>query len=364
MEAGQPKKQIKWGDALLGLVIFLPGLAGAGFDLYNNWLFGLDKSFAIAGTLGIGAIGLVTFPMAIKSWKDAHFIGLTVLCAVLCVFAGYQNHTASEENHALAQAAITERYEAGERAIGKAEDEYRKAKDAAEAIKEPLGSAELQKLYDDAKDQRDKETSAERGGRCGTNCRAAEKVMNATLPRIGDAKAKEAAKAAMDDALGRIKEETDKQPQQAKAAGMSHGERTFFAIVLLLVSVSVATGTHRGWHYLANCVVTIPAPKPRPERKPTAAKPDAAPVETGDGLREFISQGVTATEGEPTVSTAKAYEEMGNWWRVRQNGKPIPSKKAFGDAMTEAGIKRKKVGGKIHYQARLEKQHLLVVKAA
>jgi hypothetical protein len=359
MEADKPKRQIKWGQLAQGISVCTLALTCAGADIYNNAVFALEKSAVIAIAFVVAGAGLVLLPTMAKG-RDIIIAFLVLVCGGLSLFAGYQNHMTSQRNHDLAEKAITERYGQSLKAIKAAEAAYHKAEADVEKISETTGSAELKvaldaasKLYEDNK------------AACGPVCKKAQKEMETLPDRIGKAKAKEDAQKRMSDALARWNSEKASAPKQAKAAGVSAAEENIMAVLLLLLTIGGATLTHRGWHLITTSVVIVmPAKIKRdPVAKPVV-KQIAAPVETADGLKEFIAQCVTPTEGEPTTSTSSAHAALEDWWRIRQKGKPCPTAKAFGDAMTVAGIKRKKVKGRIHYQARLEKQHLMVVRVA
>jgi hypothetical protein len=360
MEAIKPKRQIKWGQLGDGAFALTVGLTCAGADIYNNVVFTVDKSTAMAVIFVAAGFGLALLPgLARGGWRDFQVWAIVAICGGLCLLAGYKNHMTSQRNHDLLEAGITERYNQAQAAIKAAEDDYRVAKAAEEAIAETMGSAEL-KVIVDAKGETIKSECAVRGPKC----RKAEDDREAYAKRLGDAKAKEAAQARMSDALARMEREKAAAPAQAKAASASAEEEQIMAVLLLLFTVIGATLTHRGQHLIKASFVTIPEPKAKRESAPKPVAKPVAPIEATDGLKEFIGQAVTATEGEPTTSAKDAYAAMCSWWAVRQAGKPCPKEKAFGDAMTVAGIKRKKVKGRIHYQAKLEKQHLLVVRAA
>lgn len=356
--AEKPKRHIRLGMLAEGGLGLAFALACVGMDIYNNAVFGFEQSPAIAGLFIIGGVGLAYLPGLVKSWTDVQAILLVVVCGVMTLFAGYQNHMASQKNHALANSATTERYNAAQDAIKAADKAYREAKSEAAGIAEQSGYDELKIAYDAAS-----KLYEDNKALCGPICRDARDQVKLLPDRMGKAKAKADAQKRADEAWARMEREKQAAPAQAKASGVTEQEEQVMAILLLLLSVVGATMAHRSYATLRGAFVEAPAPKP----VRVAAKKAVSVVEMGqkEKLDACLATCTAEASDGPLVGSDKFRVMVADYWRAHHNGEPVPSQKAIGQAMA-ARYKRGKdpKSGKIGYHARIDYKLSLVGKAA
>lgn len=352
----KPKLRIAWGKLAGGASLTALAVWCGGMDLLNNATFGMQKSMTIAGIFIAAAIGLMLLPVMANGWKDVHAWFMVVVCGIISMFAGFQNHMASQRNHDLAQAAITTRYEQAQKAIGQADADIVLAKSEISDIREMLGSSELQRIYDEAKARRDQEMSTDRGSKCGRNCRAAEKLMDETLTRIADAKAKEAAQDRLDAAMVRMASEKSSAPAAPKQASASATEETVMAVILLLASIVGATFFERGVKEL-NGAWSWEAPK-KVRAAPVARKLEVVAEAPAPGKRKsdmdgFLDSWTESSEGPP-LQAGEFYKCLVAHWAQQHPGKNVPTSTALGRALGERYAKVK-TGGKQCYMAKLRR---------
>lgn len=329
----KPKLRIAWGRMAGGASLTALAVWCGGMDLLNNATFGMQKSMTIAGIFIAAAIGLMLLPVMANGWKDVHAWFMVVVCGIISMFAGFQNHMASQRNHDLAQAAITTRYEQAQKAIGQADADIVLAKSEISDIREMLGSSELQRIYDEAKARRDQEMSADRGAKCGRNCRAAEKLMDDTLARIASAKAKEAAQDRLDAAMVRMASEKSNAPAAPKQASASATEETVMAVILLLASIVGATFFERGVKEL-NGAWNWEAPK----------KARAAPAQAVAILKTPAANGVAGFVGlckhGDMIPIKEAHAALERWWKATGQKGPCPAARTLSAALEKAGFEK------------------------
>lgn len=332
-EQTKPKLRIAWGKLAGGTALLLFAVGGGGFDMYNNWMFGLEKSVPIAGTFILAAIGLMALPGLAEGKTDIRTWFLVGVCGLLCLYAGGKNHMASQRNHDLAQAAITTRYDQAQSAIKDAEADIRQAKAEIAGIDELMGSEELQRLHHEARERANKESSGDRGG-CGKRCRAAEDEAKSYLSRIASAKAKEDAQGRLDAAQARMDAEKAKAPAAPKQAGESAQEETLMAVLLLLVTIVGATFFERGVKEI-RAAVSWDEPK---RAKVVAVKSDAQPVSTPAtrGMAGFIGQ---CKHGE-MVPIKEAHASLARWWKLTGQKGEVPKERALSTAFSKGGFEK------------------------
>jgi hypothetical protein len=359
--AEKPKRHVKWGQFSEGACSVAFALACGGVDIYNNAAFGMEKNGAIAAMFVVAGFGLVYLPGTVKNRLDIQALGLVVVCAAMTLFAGYQNHMASQKNHTLADAAVTERYNAAQTAIKAANDDYTKAKAEFEGIAETSGYDELKiaydaaiKLYEDNKDS------------CGPICKDARDQIKLLPDRMGKAKAKADAHVRVTEALARMASEKGKAPKQAKAAGVSEREEEVMAILLLLLSVVGATMAHRGYRQMTSAFTDAPAPKVK--REP--AKKVAAATEMGqrEKLEKCLDTCTSEAPDGPLVGSDKFRQMVHDYWRAHHPSEPVPSQRAIGGMMGKE-YKNYRKGkdtktGNIGYFAKIDYKLSLVGKVA
>lgn len=329
----KPKLRIAWGKLAGGTALLLFAVGGGGFDMYNNWMFGLEKSVPIAGTFILAAIGLMALPGLAEGKTDIRTWFLVGVCGLLCLYAGGKNHMASQRNHDLAQAAVTTRYDQAQAAIKDAEADIRQAKIEIAGVHEILGSEELQRLHHEARERASKESSGDRGG-CGRRCRAAEDEAKSYLSRIASAKAKEDAQGRLDAAQARMDAEKAKAPAAPKQAGESAQEETLMAVLLLLVTIVGATFFERGVKEI-RAAVDWEVPK----KVRASVKTDAQPVATpaARGLAGFVG---LCKHGE-FVPIKDAHAVLERWWKVTGQKGEVPAARTLSAAFSKDGFDKR-----------------------
>lgn len=351
----KPKLRIAWGKLIGGLCVSGLALWCGLMDLANNASYGSQKSMTIAGIFIAAAIGLVLMPVMARGWRDVHVWFMVAVCGIITMFAGFQNHMASQRNHDLEQAAVTTRYNQAQQAIQSAEADIRLAKADMSGIAELMGSAELKRIYDDAKQRRDAEMSSDRGAKCGRNCRAAEKTMDETLSRIAAAKAREDAQDRLDKAMARMSAEKASAPSAPKQSGESEREEMFMAIILLLLSVVGATFFERGVADAREAFRWEEPKKARPlfvRKAEVVAEPLPAGKKKSD-MDGFLDSWTEKSDGPP-LSAGEFKKCLAAHWAQYHPGKAVPSDTALGRALGQRYDKAK-TGGKQCYFARLKR---------
>jgi len=356
--AEKPKRHVLWGQLAEGLGGLTFALSCGVADIYNNAVFGADKSAAIAGLFVVGGFGLLYLPGMAKSWRDAQVWALILVCGALTLFAGYQNHMASQKNHALADNAITERYNAAQDAIKAADAAYRQAKAEVASIAEQGGYDELKIAYDSAAKLYEDNKAV-----CGKECKAAREQIKVLPDRMANAKAKADAQKRADEALARMEREKAAAPVQAKAGGVSEREEEAMAVLLLLLSVVGATMAHRSYAALTGAFVDAPAPKVR--RDPAKKAPSAIEMGQKEKLDACLDTCTAAAPDGPLVGSDKFRVMVADYWRAHHNGEPVPSQKAIGQAMALRYKRGKDTkSGKVGYYAKIDYKLSLVGKVA
>lgn len=329
----KPKLRVQWPKLIGGASLTALAIWCGLMDLVNNATFGVQKSPTIAGIFIAAAIGLMLLPVMANGWKDVHAWFMVVVCGIISMFAGFQNHMASQRNHDLEQAAITTRYNQAQAAIVSAEEDARQAKADIAGNGEMMGSEELSRIYAEAKGRRDVEMSADRGAKCGRNCRAAEKLMDETLPRIAAAKAKEDAQGRLDAALARMTAEKSSAPAAPKQAGATAAEETVMAVILLLASIVGATFFERGVKEIKGAVSWEAPGKKR--AAPVASQPMAI-VPGAKGLPAFIG---LCKHGE-MVPIKEAHAALERWWKATGQKGVLPAARTLSAALEKAGFEK------------------------
>lgn len=352
----KPKLRVQWPKLIGGSSLTVLAIWCGGMDLLNNATFGMQKSLTIAGIFIAAAVGLMLLPVMANGWKDVHAWFMVVVCGIISMFAGFQNHMASQRNHDLEQAAITTRYNQAQAAIVSAEEDARQAKADIAGNGEMMGSEELSRIYAEAKGRRDVEMSADRGAKCGRNCRAAEKLMDETLPRIAAAKAKEDAQGRLDAALTRMTAEKSSAPAAPKQAGATAAEETVMAVILLLASIVGATFFERGVREIGGAVSWEAPGKKRAapvERKLSVVAEAPAPGKKKSDMDGFLDSWTEASEGPP-LQAGEFFKCLVAHWAQHHPGKNVPTTTALGRALGERYAKVK-TGGKQCYMAKLRR---------
>lgn len=351
----KPKLRIAWGRAAGGAALLLFA-GGCGFaDLVNNAAFGAEKSYMIAVTFVLAAIGLMALPAMAEGKHDVRTWFMVVACGAISLFAGYKNHMASQRNHDLAQAAVTTRYEQAQKAIGDAEADIRQAKAEIAGIAEQMGSEELQRLHHEARERASKESSGDRGG-CGKRCRAAEDEVRGYLSRIASAKAKEDAQGRLLAAQARMDAEKAQAPSAPKQAGESAQEETLMAVLLLLVTIVGATFFERGVKEIQGALSRDVPGKKRAapvERKLAVVAEAPAPGKKKSDMDGFLDSWTETSEGPP-LQAGEFYKCLVAHWAQHHPGKNVPTTTALGRALGERYAKVK-TGGKQCYMAKLRR---------
>lgn len=328
----------------------LGGLATAGFALFCGWLditnnatFAADKSTVITGLAYAAGAGLLLFPTQARGRRDIMVWIMVGVCGAITLFAGYHNHMTAQGDADRRRAAQTNRHAQSQAAITRLTAELTSAAAERDSIAEPMGAAQLQAIYDEAKERRGLEVTPDRGGKCGDRCKAAEKTMAATLPRIADATARERAGARADAIAAELKRERAGAPAQALTAGATAGEETLMAMLWLMLSVGGAAFFDRGIVQIRASRQPVIAPPVKRERTAKApAAPSVAPAVAPKpaapayGLPGFLAQ---CTKG-PEVPQKDVLDALHNWWRATaQTGAP-PSQRALGIALKNAGFEK------------------------
>lgn len=200
------QRKLHVGSLIVGSV--LAGLAAWGMkiDLVNNYSMGIKVSTELAQVMAMAAIAVLALPMAQaligKSLKILRYG--TVIAVTLTIVAALMAYAEKQGSEIMARKGAENSYVEAQQNAEAARRDIAEAKAEAAAITEQLPSAELTRLYEDAKANRDAETSDKRGGVCGKNCRKAEDDMKVYGPRAASAKAKETALARMNAAQVRL----------------------------------------------------------------------------------------------------------------------------------------------------------------
>lgn len=213
-ETVAPRK-ICVGSIVVGSV--LGGLAAwaLSIDLANNYTMGLKVSHELAQVMAMAAIAVLALPMAQQLLDKPHALLRwgTRVAVLLTVVAAVMAYAEKQGAEIMSRKGAGDAYATAQANAEAARGEIASAKAEAATITEMLPSADLSKIYEDARAKRDAEMSEKRGATCGKNCRDAEKAMETVLPRIAAAKAKEAAVARAEAAQARL----DAAQTEAKA---------------------------------------------------------------------------------------------------------------------------------------------------
>lgn len=328
----KPKLRVNWGKLIGGTVLTALAVGCGSFDMYNNVVFGMEKSVPIAGTFVIAAIGLLALPAMAKgrlcTWdvRVWFFVGV---CGALSLYAGFKNHMTSQRNHDMAQAAIATSYNQAQDAIKHAENDLALAKVEIANIGEMMGSAELSqalntatKLYEDNK------------AICGPVCKDAREKVQKLPDRVAAAKAKEDAQARARDAQARMDREKAKAPAAPKAAGESAQEEALMSILLLLATIVGATFFEQGVAYVREAVAYEMPKKVRVVKKPGTVE---KPVDTtARGLPGFIA---LCKHGDP-IAQKDVMASLTAWWHATGQKGDVPSARALGFALGKAGFEK------------------------
>lgn len=347
MEQDKPKRLIKWGVLTKGSFAVAFAVGCAGVDVYNNAIFGFEKSLPIAVAFIAAGVGLAALPFMSKGHRDYQVWGLVVVCALVSAFAGYKNHMASQRNHELAEKAITDRYNEARKAIEAAEKRYKAASAEVAGIAEQSGSAELQialdaatKLYDDNKSS------------CGPVCKDARGKMQTLPERIGQAKAREDAQKRANEAWADMQAEKAKAPAQARAVSDNATEEAAMAALLIALTIIGATCLHRGFEDVhAGWQGEIVKPKKPMTLKKAEAVAVQAVAEKKNDIKAYIQN--CLEPGTKATSSSDIYADFCAWWAMHNPGQKVPTTTMFGTAMGKAYSKSKS-NGVWQYQAQIK----------
>ena len=361
------------------------GTLGAGLALWaikvdavNNYHFGVHYAGEEAGQLLVlAALALAIVPMlaafASEGWD--RFLRIVFWTSVAATVVAAINAYGVKQGAAIdATKGAHDRYEQALEDQTQARRDLAEARAEAAAIAETVLAAELQKLYDDARDRRDTEANdPRRGAKCGENCRKAEAEMNVYAPRIAMAHAKESALARADKAQVRLdaaKLDAGAGPKEQSplaktlaawtdTTAENAAEKIALIMAGLMITISVSAGLifdHAfrvirkglGFGQQAEIRSELKLAKAEPGPQPRTARPLPPSIPAEQRIPAFVRETFRAGV---ELTGAQVYELFAAWWRAHCEGELIPSQAFLSATLVEAGISREKRGGKIRYSA-------------
>ena len=227
--APQRRGRVQCWLSLFGMLLLsVPAGVVLRIDILNNYAQGTRYLHELGLIMAVAAVAYAVVPMVAAvlgrwCWMT---VGGTVIAGAMTVAAAYLAYTsalnAGIDSVVTAQAQAETARE--KRAAAQAELEVAQAE--AAGIAEPMPSAALKRLYDDAIARKAAESMPERGG-CGKKekslCRTAEREAADYLRRLGDAEAKEKAERRAEEArkiLAEVETVADTAPATQELAAI------------------------------------------------------------------------------------------------------------------------------------------------
>jgi hypothetical protein len=380
------------------LLLSVPAGVVLRIDILNNYAQGTRYLHELGLIMAVAAVAYAVVPMVAAvlgrwCWMT---VGGTVIAGAMTVAAAYLAYTsalnAGIDSVVTAQAQAETARE--KRAAAQAELEVAQAE--AAGIAEPMPSAALKRLYDDALARKAAESLPERGG-CGKKekslCRTAEREAADYLRRLGDAEAKEKAERRAEAArkiLAEVETVADTAPATQELAAIDLAMRIDTTpeeaarliargLALLSIALTVIMGllAHRAMELGMHAFGIVPlstrgAPAPRglevvPPQKPAlieravalvtppkreGAKRGRKPMTTEERVLKFVKDRLNVGEGEMTGD--EMIEAFNRWWHERwPDERPIRPRELSDLLQKRAGVERRRSNGKSRYAASL-----------
>lgn len=395
-----------WLSLLLCCILAMLILPFLAIDIANNYHQGSRYLHELGLVMAVAAIAFAAVPMAAAflgrwCWLT---VGSTTVVGIVTVSAAYFAYThginAGIDNVVTAQAQT--QTASGKRAAAQAE--LKAVQADISRIPERLSSAQLGKLYDEAKLKQAVESTPERGGckqwimvdgrKVESECRKAEREAGEYLRRQGDAEAKERLQKRADEArqtLAAVETAADAAPPTQELAAIDLAQTIGttpeeaarliargFAIGSIIMTVFMALLSHLATKLGMAAFGVLPlnkrrAPLPQaptglevvpPPDKPVTAtilklvapsdkpKRSRKPLTPEDRILQFVGEKLRPGEGEAT------FAEIGNalaaWWEENCKAVELPNRNMVAKVLTEkAHIEYTRRGGKSRYAASL-----------
>jgi hypothetical protein len=263
----------------------------------------------------------------------------------------------------------------------------------AAGIAEPMPSAALKRLYDDAIARRAAESLPERGG-CGKKesslCRTAEREAADYLRRLGDAEAKEKAERRAEAArkiLAAVETVADTAPAMQELAAIDLAMRIDTTpeeaarliargLALLSIALTVIMGllAHRAMELGMHAFGIVPlstrgtpaqrglevVPQQKPalieravaliaDPKPEGAKRGRKPMTPEERVLKFVKDRLNIGAGAMTGD--EMTEAFNRWWYERWPDERPMRPRDFSPILAKAGVEKGKVRGRMRYKA-------------
>lgn len=354
----------------LGTGLIAMALAFAVADMFDNYVFGAQRSAVIGWLFVLAALGLLIIPVALdefRKWQGV-LIVVGVLCLGISFMAGMANNLNAQASRALALREENARLDDARRALASAEDDLRAAKRDRDAIAELGASTDLQRQHDAARDARDAEMNDERRGKtCGKACRDAEALMKALAPRITDAKAKEAARERVAEAEARASAarvslpETRQSVQReaevlagfigAPVAAVASVWDFMVALLTVLAKIIGPMMSGPGAWLIRTSREPVPEPEAKPQPKPKPARPSATSEAAARVVRGMtntpapppkvgLAGFIEACRPGPLIPQKDVASALSRWWHATGQEGDIPAPRTLGLALVGAGFER------------------------
>lgn len=188
-----PSTVPRWVQILTGLGLGAIALSALKVDIVNNYEYGNQISAELATVMVIAAVCVGALPAiaAVFGWSGL-LRSLTAVCILLTCWAAINTYTQKMGAEILGKTSQAAHYAA-------AEKDQAAARRALERITETTDTETLQQMATDAKKTADKlaagDTAKMGSESCFKPCREAKANHQAVLNRLGEAKARDAAKA-------------------------------------------------------------------------------------------------------------------------------------------------------------------------
>lgn len=395
-----------WLSLLLCCILAALILPFLVIDISNNYHQGSRYLHELGLVMAVAAVAFAAVPMAAAflgrwCWLT---VGSTAVVGIVTVSAAYFAYThginAGIDSVLTAQAQT--QTASGKRAAAQAELKTVQAE--IFKIPERLSSAQLGKLYDEAKQKQAAESTPERGGckqwimvdgrKVESECRRAEREAGEYLRRQGDAEAKEKLQKRADEArqtLAMVETAADVAPPTQELAAIDLAQTIGttpeeaarliargFAIGSIIMTVFMALLSHLATKLGMAAFGVLPlnkrkvaaAPAPAglevvapPEKTATAtilklvSSPDKPkrsrkPLTPEDRILQFVAAKLRPGEGKATGGAIG--DALAAWWGENCKNVTLPNRNTIATVLTEkAHIERTRKGGCTWYAASL-----------
>ncbi len=384
-----PPRRICWASLVTGVVLALMAIAATCVDVANNWRYGSTISPEIGAMWVLGSLGVLALPAAaaLQGWNVILRAG-TIVSVIVTISAAVMAYTDRQGTQIQNRVAARTAYTGAQHDAAAARAEIAAARAEAARITEPMSGHDLDRLAAEEDERAARERSEERGG-CRTICKAAEANAISYRARAGQARAREAALWRAEKADERLQRALAKANEVGPAEvsmlathiAAHRGEdavdvarwialgSTALTIILTLLMAGLAHsavsliaqgfgGRVHGSVVYAPPVLSLQVEAERDvTTKPLIAIEDQSLAKTAprrktmppeERVRQFVAECLRRSDGDD-IPSSELYSAFTTWWACHAPRTEVPSQRALGSAMTDAGFERIKRVGKTHY---------------